>query len=83
MNVIPSSESILPSQARATVHAFSSKRDSPGAEGVAPIKEIVIALEWRPHTVEGVMAGALKKELGLTIISEKVDGRGRCYRIVA
>ena len=30
MNAIPNSESISPSQARATVHAFSSKRDSPG-----------------------------------------------------
>ena len=29
MNAIPNSESISPSQARATVHAFSSKRDSP------------------------------------------------------
>ena len=27
------------------------------------------------------MAGALKKKLGLTITSDKVDGRGRCYAI--
>jgi len=27
------------------------------------------------------MSGALKKKLGLTITSEKVDGRGRCYAI--
>jgi len=27
------------------------------------------------------MAGALKKKLGLTITSEKVDGRGRVYTI--
>jgi len=27
------------------------------------------------------MSGALKKKLGLTIISEKVEGRGRCYKI--
>ena len=27
------------------------------------------------------MSGALKKKLGLTISSEIVDGRGRCYRI--
>jgi len=26
------------------------------------------------------MAGALKKRLGLTITSEKVEGRGRVYR---
>ena len=33
------------------------------------------------HTVRGAMAGALKKELGLTITPEKIDGR-RVYRIV-
>ena len=29
----------------------------------------------------GAMAGALKKKLGLTIMSEKVEGRGRVYRL--
>ena len=29
----------------------------------------------------GAMAGALKKKLGLTIVSEKVEGRGRVYRL--
>jgi hypothetical protein len=53
------------------------------AEGGATIEEIVVALEWQPHTVRGAMSGALKKKLGLTIISEKVNGRGRCYLIVA
>jgi len=51
------------------------------AEGGATIDEIVAATGWQPHTVRGAMAGALKKKLGLTITSEKVDGRGRCYRI--
>ncbi len=51
------------------------------AEGGATIDEIVAALQWRPHTVRGALAGALKKRLGLTIVSERVDGRGRCYRI--
>ena len=27
------------------------------------------------------MAGALKKKLGLTITSEKVEGKGRVYKI--
>ena len=52
------------------------------AEGGATIEEIAAATNWRPHTIRGSMAGALKKKLGLTIISEKVDGRGRCYCIV-
>ena len=51
------------------------------AEGGATIDEIVTALDWRPHTVRGALAGALKQKLGLTITSEKVDGRGRVYSI--
>ena len=50
------------------------------AEG-ATIDEIVAATGWQPHTVRGAFAGALKKRLGLTIVSEKVEGRGRAYRI--
>jgi len=33
------------------------------------------------HTVRGAIAGALKKKLGLAVTSEKIDGRGRVYRI--
>ena len=51
------------------------------AEGGATIEEIVAATGWQAHTARGAMSGALKKKLGLTITSEKVDGRGRCYRI--
>ena len=51
------------------------------AEGGATIDEIVAALEWQPHTARGAMSGALKKKLGLTITSEKVEGRGRAYKI--
>lgn len=49
----------------------------------ATIDDITAATGWQAHTVRGAMAGALKKKLGLTIASEKVDGRGRCYRIVS
>ena len=47
----------------------------------ASIEEIVKAFGWQPHTVRGAIAGALKKKLGLDVTSEKVDGRGRVYRI--
>lgn len=47
----------------------------------ATIDEIVKALDWQPHTVRGAIAGALKKKLGLNVTSEKVEGRGRVYRI--
>jgi hypothetical protein len=51
------------------------------AEGGATIDEIVAALDWRSHTVRGAMSGALKKKLGLEVTSEKVEHRGRVYRI--
>jgi len=49
----------------------------------ATITEIAAATNWQPHTVRGAMSGALKKRLGLTITSEKVDGRGRTYKIAS
>ena len=47
----------------------------------ATIDEIVAATGWLPHTVRGAIAGALKKKLGLDVTSEKVEGRGRVYRL--
>ena len=47
----------------------------------ATLDELVAATGWQAHTVRGAMSGALKKRLGLTITSEKVDNRGRVYRI--
>ncbi len=51
------------------------------AEGGATIDEIVEATGWQAHTVRGAMSGALKKKLGLTITSEKIEGRGRVYKL--
>jgi hypothetical protein len=48
----------------------------------ATIDEIVAATGWRAHTVRGVMAGALKRKLGLAVISEKIEDT-RVYRIDA
>jgi len=47
----------------------------------AGIEEITVATGWQSHTVRGAMSGALKKKLGLSITSEKVEERGRVYRI--
>lgn len=49
----------------------------------ATIEEITTATGWQSHTVRGAMAGALKKKLGLEVTSEKVEGRGRVYRLPA
>ena len=47
----------------------------------ATIAEIAEATNWQLHTIRGAISGALKKRLGLTITSEKVEGRGRVYKI--
>ena len=47
----------------------------------ASIEEIVAAFDWQAHTVRGAIAGALKKKLGLDVTSERIEGRGRVYRI--
>jgi hypothetical protein len=47
----------------------------------ATIEEIVKALTWQSHTIRGAMFGALKKKLGLKVESEKIDDRGRVYRV--
>jgi len=49
----------------------------------ASINEIAAATGWQAHTIRGAISGALKKKLGLDVISEKTDGRGRIYRILS
>ena len=47
----------------------------------ATIPQLCTATGWQAHTVRGTFAGALKKKLGLTLVSEKVKGEDRVYRI--
>ena len=49
--------------------------------GGASLDEIREAICWQPHSVRGAISGALKKKLGLAVVSERVEGRGRVYRI--
>ena len=49
----------------------------------ATIEEIMVATNWASHTIRGAMAGALKKKLGLDVKSEKVEKRGRVYKLPA
>ena len=51
------------------------------AKDGATVDEIAATLGWQVHTVRGAIYGALRKKLGLNIVSEKVEGRGRVYRI--
>ena len=47
----------------------------------ATIGQICTATGWQAHTVRGTFAGAFKKKLGLTLVSDKVQGGERVYRI--
>lgn len=47
----------------------------------ATVRQICDATGWQAHTVRGTFAGALKKKLGLTIVSDKPEGGERVYRI--
>jgi hypothetical protein len=49
----------------------------------ASIAEIVKATGWLSHTARGVLAGSLKKKLGLAIDSETDAVRGRIYKVGA
>ena len=47
----------------------------------ATTEAMMSATGWQAHSVRGAIAGAIKKKLGHTVVSEKVDG-ARTYRIV-
>ena len=49
----------------------------------ATVDQIMDATGWQRHSVRGAIAGALKKKLGLAVTSEKVEDRGRVYRVAA
>lgn len=49
----------------------------------ATIAEIMAATGWQSHTVRGALAGSITRKLERTLSSEKVEGRGRVYRIAS
>jgi len=77
------------SKKRTRASAGATRPDTKQAQLIAMLKrpegatidEIVSAFGWQPHTVRGAIAGALKKKLGLNVLSDKIEGRGRVYRL--
>ena len=47
----------------------------------ATIEELQAATGWQAHSVRGFLAGAVRKKLDLTLLSEKPDAGLRRYRI--
>ena len=45
------------------------------------IDDLIVATGWQAHSIRGAMSGALKKDRGLIVTSEKLDDRGRVYRL--
>ena len=70
---------------------FSPRKGTKQAELIAllqapdgvSIADISAVTGWQTHSVRGAISGQLKKKLGLAVISERVEGRGRVYRIGA
>ena len=48
----------------------------------ATVRQICDVTGWQAHTVRGAFAGAFKKKLGLTLVSDKQPGGERVYRVV-
>ena len=47
----------------------------------ATIVEISEETGWQAHSIRGAISGQLRKKLGLSVTSEKIEGRGRTYKL--
>lgn len=54
-----------------------------GRRNGVTIEEITATIGWQAHSIRGAISGAVKKKLGLAVVSERVEGRGRVYRLDA
>jgi hypothetical protein len=49
----------------------------------ASIDEIVAATDWQPHSARGFLSGAVKKRLGIDVVSDKGEDGVRRYYVAA
>ena len=49
--------------------------------GGATLDELMNATQWQSHSVRGFLSGAIRKRMGLTLVSELSDQGLRRYRI--
>ena len=49
----------------------------------ASIDEIIAATDWQAHSVRGFFSGAVKKRLGIDVVSEKGADGVRRYHVAA
>jgi uncharacterized protein DUF3489 len=47
----------------------------------ATIKDLMAATGWQAHSVRGFLSGTVRKKLGLTLASEKLNDANRRYYV--
>jgi hypothetical protein len=81
------SKSAVRSRGRVKLAAAKTKQqvclDLLSRQEGATVEELQAATGWQQHSVRGFLAGAVKKKLGLTLLSEKLDAGPRHYRIAS
>ena len=45
--------------------------------------ELIEATGWQPHSVRGLLAGTVRKKMGLSVVSDKRENGERSYSISA
>jgi hypothetical protein len=72
-----SQELVIPEPSKTKQSQLIALLKSPNG---ATVQDLMKATGWQAHSIRGVISGVIKKRLGLTVISEKLDGNHH-YRI--